>query len=105
MDLGWQSSGCNDGDMSATLYWDVSQPGEPFMNGPEGYALKLVNRSGGKFTLTVTMADGTVNVYNLDSQKGDPVIRGKVSSQTAAQLAALGFTNRAQIRGFDLSCN
>lgn len=69
----------------------------PLVNGPRGYCLDMVNRSGGKATLTVYGVGSTP--LTIAIQQGDPVISGPPNgrSRTAAQMAQLGFTTRGNV--------
>lgn len=45
----------------------------PLINGPEGFCLLVVNRTGQKATATVFDADGTVLLDHVTVPTGDPV--------------------------------
>jgi hypothetical protein len=81
------------GSVSARVYYDTTAPvgdSQPLINGPRGYCLDVSNPTGAKATVSVAGISATVAA-------GDPVTSGSAKSQTAAQVARLGYTTRGQI--------
>ena len=76
-------------------------PTQPLIDGPRGYCLDLTNTSGKNATVTVTNPQGVVSTMTV--AQGDPVTSGPTKSQTAAQMAALGFHTRGDLSNFTIS--
>jgi hypothetical protein len=93
-------------DVFARVYYDTAwldtdptrDPADaPLINGPRGWCLDMVNRTGEKATLTITGIKN--NPQTIQIAQGDPVTSGPAAgrSRTAAQLASLGFTTRGNV--------
>jgi len=69
----------------------------PLVDGPRGYCLDMVNRTGERASLTISGL--TNNPHTVQIAQGDPVTSGPAQgrSRTAAQLASLGFTTRGNV--------
>lgn len=114
MNLGYIQLGGDPDDPSAIfarIYYDTAwlevdpsrNPDDaPLVNGPRGWCLDMVNRSGARATLTVNGAGATPLVINV--AQGDPVVSGPANgrSRTAAQMASLGFTTRGNVGAVSL---
>lgn len=83
------------------IYYDETfdPPGDnqPLKNGPRGLCLDMTNTTGRNVKLTVNGV--AANPLTIQVGQGDPVTTGPASgrSRTAAQMAALGFTNRGSV--------
>jgi hypothetical protein len=87
------------------IYYDATAPigSQPLIDGPRGFCLDMTNLSGHNARITLTLPDGTLAPVTVG--QGDPVTGGPASgrSRTAAQVNALGFTLRTDIKGLLLN--
>lgn len=91
--------------LSFTVYYDSTAPvgpTQPLINGPRGYCLDIVNTTAGTPTVTMSGPNGTMTGA---ISAGDPVTAGQVKSQTAAQMARLGYSTRGDVTSVSLSAS
>lgn len=98
--------GTLNGTFVVRIYYDATQPAgddQPLINGPRGFCLDITNTSGSNKRVTVSGLTDTPQTFNVG--QGDPVNSGPANgrSRTAAQLAALGFTNRGSVGNFQIA--
>lgn len=89
------------GAVTARVHYDATVPDtgpQPLINGPRGYCLDLGNTTGANRKVEVSAPNGLAQ--RLTVGQGDPV---KTRSLTAAQLAAVGITKRAEVRGLTIN--
>lgn len=93
-------------DVFARIYYDTAwlagdstrDPGlAPLVNGPRGWCLDMVNRTGERADITISGVSN--NPQTIRIATGDPVTSGPAQgrSKTAAQMASLGFTTRGNL--------
>lgn len=90
------------GVVRATIYYDSTVDPDvspqPLINGPRGYALDVTNTTG--VTCRVQVTAPVQGELVLSVGQGDPVVN---RSRTAAQMKSLGYTNRDDCAGFQIS--
>lgn len=92
-----------DGALRIRIYYDATAPTtgpQRLINGPRGYCLDVTNTTGRNQRVDVTLPGGAASTFTFG--QGDPVTTGAARSLTAAQVNALGFTNRSDVAGFAL---
>jgi hypothetical protein len=91
--------------VTVMIYYDATAPigNQPLINGPRGFCLDMTNTTGRNARITITTPAGATVPVTVG--QGDPVTTGPASgrSRTAAQVNALGFTLRTDIRGLSLN--
>lgn len=112
LNVGYIGSTLDGGVIAVKVYYDTNWLNDdptrnsalaPLIDGPRGYCMDVTNASGRNAKVEVNLPNGTQTVVTVG--QGDPVTSGpsKSRSQTAAQLAAAGYTTRGDVVGLSIN--